>query len=110
VNVRRKKDGCHMQILVFGIACRGGAELISPIIPPAKQFATILLTKITRLTTGLVRRKNEKISAMNWKAGISYTPHAHIDETARRSTIVKAPLKYTSTSTIDLSISLINRV
>jgi hypothetical protein len=88
------------------MACRGGAVFRPPIILSEKWKATVLLTKIAHLTTGLPGRRRH-FSAMNRKAGIAYIPPVHADGIIRKSTKAKAPLQCTSVSGPDLSISLI---
>ncbi len=83
-----------MQVLGLGWLAEVVPYLISLIILFEKWKATILLTKIARLTTGLPRRRRH-FSAMNWKAGIAYIPPVHVDGITRKSTKGKAPLPCT---------------
>jgi hypothetical protein len=69
-----------MQILLFWDSLQRWCGIDWPIIPSAKQNATVLLTKIARLATGLRRRKNEEeekvFTPTNLIKGISNIPNA----------------------------------
>ena len=83
-----------MQVLGLGWLAEVVPYLVPLIILSGKWKATVLLTKIARLTTGLPRRR-KLFSVMNWKANIAYIPRVHVYGTMRKPTKVKAPLQYT---------------
>jgi hypothetical protein len=80
-----------MQVLGLGWLAEVVPYLVPLIILSGKWKATVLLTKITRLTTGLPGRRR-LVSAKNWKANSADIPHVHVGGGGRKSTKGKVPL------------------
>lgn len=82
-----------MQILRLNLTIWGRATSIKLIIPPEECFSMVLLTKSPALKGGLAKEEKNRKELHSISTGltgdISNTQPAHVDETKRRSQVLK---------------------